>query len=141
MEKFGLPLILENKRKDDFFIIFHFYYIYIQPLWWKQQIPFSHFLHRDWIFHIRKDWNKILQLLKNLLLLRINLVFKEPSIQFHWIGGWNAGSGSYSHMASDPEKRKTFIDSVSEFLDTYHFEGVDLDWVSACFILFNLKAV
>jgi len=44
------------------------------------------------------------------------------------IGGWNAGSGAYSHMAEDPEKRKTFIDSLSEFLDMYAFEGVDLDW-------------
>ena len=45
------------------------------------------------------------------------------------IGGWNAGSGSYSMMAADPQKRKTFIDSLSDFLDTYQFDGVDLDWV------------
>merc|ERR1712038_1116512 len=44
------------------------------------------------------------------------------------IGGWNAGSGSYSMMAADPQKRKTFIDSLSDFLDTYKFDGVDLDW-------------
>jgi len=44
------------------------------------------------------------------------------------IGGWNAGSGAYSVMAADPEKRKTFVDSLSEFLDTYDFDGVDLDW-------------
>lgn len=32
-------------------------------------------------------------------------------------------------MAADPQKRKTFIDSLSDFLDTYQFDGVDLDWV------------
>ena len=48
---------------------------------------------------------------------------------FIYIGGWNAGSGSYSMMAADPQKRKTFIDSLSDFLDTYKFDGVDLDWV------------
>ena len=36
-------------------------------------------------------------------------------------------------MAEDPEKRKIFIDSLSEFLDMYAFEGVDLDWVSTVF--------
>ena len=45
------------------------------------------------------------------------------------IGGWNAGSGAYSDMAADPMKRKTFIDSVGQFLDTWNFDGVDLDWV------------
>lgn len=32
-------------------------------------------------------------------------------------------------MAADPMKRKTFVDSVSDFLDKYPFDGVDLDWV------------
>ena len=45
------------------------------------------------------------------------------------IGGWNAGSGAYSDMASDPMKRKSFVDSVGQFLDTWNFDGVDLDWV------------
>ena len=44
------------------------------------------------------------------------------------IGGWNAGSGSYSDMALDPQKRATFVQSIKEFLEMYPFDGVDLDW-------------
>ena len=36
-------------------------------------------------------------------------------------------------MAADPMKRKTFIDSIAQFLDTWNFDGVDLDWVKAFF--------
>ena len=32
-------------------------------------------------------------------------------------------------MAADPIKRKTFVESVAEFLDKFDFDGVDLDWV------------
>ncbi len=32
-------------------------------------------------------------------------------------------------MAADQDKRTTFIDSVMDFLEVYHFDGVDLDWV------------
>lgn len=32
------------------------------------------------------------------------------------VGGWNEGSTKYSKLAADPAARKTFIDSVMEFL-------------------------
>ncbi|XP_046838481.1 probable chitinase 2 [Vespa crabro] len=44
------------------------------------------------------------------------------------IGGWNEGSGNYSILASDKEKRKNFVDSVFKFLREYKFDGIDLDW-------------
>ena len=36
-------------------------------------------------------------------------------------------------MATDPMKRKIFVDSLEDFLDQYDFDGVDLDWVSLKF--------
>ncbi|XP_029162287.1 probable chitinase 2 isoform X2 [Nylanderia fulva] len=44
------------------------------------------------------------------------------------IGGWNEGSINYSTMASSSDHRKTFIASTVEFLRTYEFDGLDLDW-------------
>ncbi|XP_015179710.1 PREDICTED: probable chitinase 2 [Polistes dominula] len=44
------------------------------------------------------------------------------------IGGWNEGSENYSILAQDENKRKSFINSISEFLKKYKFDGVDLDW-------------
>uniref|UniRef100_A0A6G1S735 chitinase n=1 Tax=Aceria tosichella TaxID=561515 RepID=A0A6G1S735_9ACAR len=44
------------------------------------------------------------------------------------IGGWNEGSIKYSKMASDPEARARFVDSVVNFLAKYNFDGLDLDW-------------
>ncbi|XP_070162006.1 probable chitinase 2 [Polyergus mexicanus] len=44
------------------------------------------------------------------------------------IGGWNEGSINYSIMASSSDSRKTFIASTVEFLRTYKFDGLDLDW-------------
>lgn len=44
------------------------------------------------------------------------------------IGGWNEGSVKYSNMASNSDSRKTFVNSVVEFLDLYGFDGLDFDW-------------
>lgn len=44
------------------------------------------------------------------------------------IGGWNEGSKNYSIMASSLDRRKIFIASAVEFLKTYGFDGLDLDW-------------
>lgn len=42
------------------------------------------------------------------------------------------GSGDenaeYPKMAGDPDKRSTFIRSVSSFMETYNFDGLDIYW-------------
>ena len=43
------------------------------------------------------------------------------------VGGWTLSDPFYSF--SDPVKRKTFVDSVEEFLEAWKFyDGVDIDW-------------
>ncbi len=44
------------------------------------------------------------------------------------IGGWNEGSDKYSIMASSPASRRTFVNSVVQFLIKYDFDGLDVDW-------------
>nr|ANW69904.1 chitinase 2 [Cosmopolites sordidus] len=44
------------------------------------------------------------------------------------IGGWNEGSAKYSTMASNSTNRATFISSVISMLQTYSFDGFDVDW-------------
>ena len=70
-------------------------------------------------------------------MISIGKIFSIKIMDFgrisYFVGGWNAGSGAYSDMASDPIKRKSFVESVSQFLDKFDFDGVDLDWVSYAF--------
>lgn len=44
------------------------------------------------------------------------------------VGGWGDVAGTLSTMASTEASRQTFADSVVQFLRTYQFDGVDLDW-------------
>jgi len=44
------------------------------------------------------------------------------------IGGWNTGSGQWSIMAADPQKRSTFIQSAVAMASKFGFNGIDFDW-------------
>jgi len=44
------------------------------------------------------------------------------------IGGWNEGSERYSRVAADPAKRATLIQSALSLVQTYGFDGFDIDW-------------
>ncbi|PGH03305.1 chitinase [Blastomyces parvus] len=58
-----------------------------------------------------------------------DLKIQKPSLKcFISIGGWDAGSKVFSNMAKTEGSRKTFIDSVINFMKEYGFDGVDIDW-------------
>ena len=42
------------------------------------------------------------------------------------VGGW--GSGNFSEMAADPEKRKAFAKDCKRVMDEYGLDGIDIDW-------------
>lgn len=44
------------------------------------------------------------------------------------IGGWGEGSGKYSDMVSSTNLRTNFIQSALDFVETYGFDGLDIDW-------------
>ncbi|KAH8900846.1 hypothetical protein GQ53DRAFT_584267, partial [Thozetella sp. PMI_491] len=44
------------------------------------------------------------------------------------VGGWDAGATMFSNMVATAASRATFISSVLRFMDSYGFDGVDMDW-------------
>jgi chitinase len=45
------------------------------------------------------------------------------------LGGWNDSLGDkYSRLANSPSARANFVRTVIEFIETYSFDGLDLDW-------------
>jgi GH18 family chitinase len=43
------------------------------------------------------------------------------------IGGWN-DSNHFPAIAADPAKRQTFVNACINLINTYKFDGIDLDW-------------
>ena len=43
------------------------------------------------------------------------------------IGGWTL-SDNFPAIAADPVKRATFAQACVELIDSFHFDGIDLDW-------------
>ena len=62
---------------------------------------------------------------------------KKASLQcFISVGGWSFNDPTnipntrtaFSDMVGSAANRRTFINSLSRFMKTYNFDGVDLDW-------------
>lgn len=53
----------------------------------------------------------------------------NPALKvFIAVGGWAAGGAPFSNMVSSAANRATFISSTMAFMQTYGFDGVDIDW-------------
>lgn len=59
-----------------------------------------------------------------LLIAQTHLAGKKILISF---GGWGNSAG-FSPMTADTSARKNFIQNVVDFILTYEYDGVDLDW-------------
>lgn len=44
------------------------------------------------------------------------------------VGGGGGGREGFSEMAQSPETRQIFLTSAVEMLQSYHFDGLDIDW-------------
>lgn len=44
------------------------------------------------------------------------------------IGGWSEGTEKFSIVANNATKRKVLVESTINFMDTYKFDGLDIDW-------------
>lgn len=54
---------------------------------------------------------------------------QNPGLQvFISIGGWAAGGQIFSQMTSSAANRQAFISSAIAFMQTYGFDGIDIDW-------------
>lgn len=59
----------------------------------------------------------------------MKLKHNQPQLQI-WIavGGFTVAGAPFSTLARTKTSRGVFIDSVISFMDTYGFDGVDIDW-------------
>ena len=53
----------------------------------------------------------------------------KPSLKvLLMIGGWGEKADGFSEMAKDPDKRTGFCQSCLSHIQTYGFDGIDIDW-------------
>ena len=59
----------------------------------------------------------------------LKLKEKKPSLKvLLMIGGWGEHADGFSMMARDAKKRSEFCHACKQHIDTYGFDGIDIDW-------------
>ena len=73
--------------------------------------------------------NQINYMDKHILLIQISALKKHGIITSVALGGWtDSNDDKYSRMVKTKESRTKFIDSALSFIETFGYQGLDLDW-------------
>lgn len=101
-------------------------------VWLPADIDPTKWTHLNYAFALISDTYQVAQMNSfdtTLYTQFTDLKSKNPALQvFISVGGWDAGGAIFSAMTSTSANRATFISSLLQFMKTYAFDGVDIDW-------------
>ena len=87
----------------------------------------DYFLHKDKHLKVTIDRQKIN--VDYILSVQISALKEQGVITSVALGGWNdSKDDKYSRMVATKKSRKKFIDSAISFIETFGYQGLDLDW-------------
>lgn len=77
--------------------------------------------------HVKETFDGVRIDNENRLRQIVDLKKKNKNLEVQLsIGGW--GSGNFSEMAADSDKRKAFAEDCRRVVDEYGLDGIDIDW-------------
>lgn len=100
--------------------------------WRPEDINVQLLTHLNYAFGLIGDDHKLAAMHNfdpDLYARTVDLKSQNPRLKVSIaVGGWAVGGPPFSNMAKTKETRSIFIESVKDVMDTYGFDGVDLDW-------------
>ncbi|HUH32473.1 MAG TPA: glycosyl hydrolase family 18 protein [Daejeonella sp.] len=99
-----------------------------------EKIPYEQLTHINYAFALPQSDGNLAPFNSSEKLKSIVANAKKHQVKvFISVGGWGIGDGGgndyrFEKLASEPASRKRFVQAVSEFIDLYHLDGLDLDW-------------
>ncbi|KUI60196.1 Chitotriosidase-1 [Cytospora mali] len=100
--------------------------------WLPSDIDASKWTHLNYAFALISDTYQVAQMNDydtTLYTQFTDLKSQNAALKvFISVGGWDAGGAIFSSMTSTSANRAAFINSLLQFMKTYAFDGVDIDW-------------
>ena len=100
--------------------------------WLRSTLPAENIIFKN-LTHINHafawpDQNGQIVLSENLLYPQLNNLAHQNNVKVSIsLGGWGNSEG-FSPMIADSTLRSVFIENIVIFLNTYNYDGIDLDW-------------